>query len=141
MVPRPFQQRIADWASKVNGSKGRKRRFGIAGIANLAATNILLQMMLSTNLFSTSFCTLMSQILNASLGYLLYGKIVFEADDIRSHKPMLKYMIMSLAIWGMNTACIQAGSLFNISRNVSALAIIPFLALASYIIQKKWIFP
>ncbi len=139
-MPLPFRHRSADGASKTDLSRGRKRRFGIAGAANVAATNALLQGMLASNLFSTSFCTLVSQLLNGALGYLIYGKLVFKAEGLRSHKPLLKYMILLLGMWAMNTGGIELGIFYGLSGNVSALAMIPLLAITSYNIQKRWVF-
>ena len=50
---------------------GRKRRFGLAGIGNVIATNLLLQAMLATNLFSTGLSTLASQLFNGLVGYAI----------------------------------------------------------------------
>ena len=127
-------------AFKPTKRKGQKRRFGIAGIANVATTNIVLQAMLASNLFSTSFCTLASQLLNGALGYLIYGKLVFKAEGLRNHKPVIKYILLSLAMWALNTAGIEAGTTSGLSKNISALAMIAPLAITSFIIQKSWVF-
>ena len=121
--------------------KGQKRRFGIAGAANVAATNIVLQIMLASNVFSTSFCTFTSQLFNGTLGYLIYGKLVFKAEGLRDHKPAIKYSLLLLGMWILNTAGIKFGIYTGLSKSMSALAMIPLLAVTSYVIQKSWVFP
>jgi len=119
---------------------GRKRRFGIAGILNVAATNLVLQLLLASGTTSIFLATLISQGVNTSLGYLIYGKIVFQAKELRSKRPILKYLFLMAAIWLLNTSMIEAGAKSGLNRNITAAAIIPALAIASYTAQKSWVF-
>jgi putative flippase GtrA len=120
--------------------KGRKRRFGIAGILNVIITNLVLQALLTSNTISILLATLISQGVNTSLGYLIYGKIVFEAKGLRDYRPVLRYICLMTGIWLLNTSIIEAGTKAGLSRNVTAAAIIPALAAVSFIAQNKWVF-
>lgn len=131
---------MIDWAAGKKSTRGRKRRFGVAGIINVAITNLVLQLLLASNLVSVLLATLISQGLNTILGYLIYGKLVFKADDLRHHRPALKYLSLMAGIWLLNSGLIKAGESAGISRNLSAGALIPVLAVISYAAQKSWIF-
>ena len=71
--------------------RGQKRRFGAAGLLNVLITNAVLQMLLVSNLVSVAVATLISQVINASLGYAIYGKLVFKAKGLRHHRPLIRY--------------------------------------------------
>jgi putative flippase GtrA len=121
-------------------TRGRKRRFGLAGIINVAITNLVLQLLLASNLVSILLATLISQGVNTTLGYLIYGKLVFRAEGLRHHRRALKYLSLMIAIWLLNSGLIEAGESAGISRNLSAAAMVPVLAVISYAAQKNWIF-
>ena len=55
-----------------------------------------------------------------------YSKIITDSSG----------KVLKLENWGL----ISFLNIFNISRNISALALIPFLALLSYMYQKQLIF-
>jgi putative flippase GtrA len=129
----------ASAASKTS-TRGRKRRFGVAGIINVAITNLILQLLLASNLLSVLLATLISQGVNTTLGYLIYGKLVFKAEGLRHHRPVLKYLSVMTGIWLLNSGLIEAGESAGISRNLSAAALIPALAMLSYAAQKNWVF-
>ena len=121
-------------------TSGRKRRFGAAGLLNVAATNLALQALLATPTVSVLIATLSSQALNTILGYAIYGKVVFRAKGLRSHKPALKYLGLMTAIWLINSIMIEALNHQGINRNIAAAATIPVLAVVSYVGQKNWVF-
>ena len=120
--------------------RGRKRRFGIAGILNVVVTNLVLQTLLASSTISIFLATLLSQGLNTSLGYLIYGKIVFQAEGMRSKRPILRYLCLMAVIWLLNTSMIEAGTKAGLNRNITAAAMIPALAIVSYTAQKSWVF-
>ena len=121
-------------------TSGRKRRFGAAGLLNVAVTNLVLQALLASSAVSVIMATLASQALNTVLGYTIYGKIVFRAKGLRSHRPALKYLALMGAIWLINSITIEVIAHYGVNRNVAAAAAIPLLALVSYAGQKSWVF-
>ena len=121
-------------------SSGRKRRFGIAGLLNVAITNIVLQCLLASSTVSILVATLIGQAINTILGYAIYGKVVFRAKGLRNHKPALKYLSLMTVIWLLNLISIKAAASAGIARNPAAAAMIPILAVVSYLGQKSWVF-
>ncbi len=120
---------------------GEKRRFGLAGLANVLLTNVVLQLLLSSNLVSIVVCTFISQAVNTLLGYAIYGKLVFRKSGISRNKTFLvKYFLLMLSLWWCNTFGISIGSSLGYPTNLVALLLIPILAIFSYIIQKYWVF-
>jgi putative flippase GtrA len=119
---------------------GRKRRFGVAGLINVAITNIVLQALLASTTVSIVAATLTSQAVNTLLGYLIYGKVVFQAKGLRNHRPALKYLGLMTLIWLLNSAMIEAGTNLGVPRNITAAGMIPVLAVVSYTGQKNWVF-
>lgn len=125
---------------KPNEVFGRKRRFGMAGLFNVAITNLVLQTLLATNVANILLATLISQSINTVFGYLIYGKLIFKADRLKCHKPIFKYLCLMSLIWLMNYSLIEAGAAAGINKNVTAIAFIPAAAIISYISQKNWVF-
>ena len=126
--------------SSLPPSNGRKRRFGAAGVANVVATNLLLQFLLWIHSLPAWLCTLGSQLVNGGIGYVLYGKWVFRASGLREGKPALRYSLTQALLWILNWGLIDAGITIGMHRNVAALVAVPPLALISYLTQKLWIF-
>ena len=122
---------------KLNFRKSRKSLFIFYGILNTLITNFLLQ--ISLLFFPIVLATLFSQIFNLNFGFYLYGKKVFEVKYLRK-RYYLKYIIISIFLWNVNWICISFLNSYNISRNLSALIVIPFLALISFMYQKYFIF-
>ncbi len=120
---------------KIRGSK--KLLFFFYGILNTFLTNILLQ--ISLLFFPIILSTFISQIFNLNLGYYLYGKKVFQVKLLRK-KQYLKYLISNFIIWNINSVLIITLNSYNISKNLAALIVIPFLALISFMYQKYFIF-
>lgn len=121
---------------------GRKRRFGLAGAANVIATNILLQILLGIQYFPGYAATLISQVFNGCLGYLIYSRWVFCAQSNHGFRSILSYFILMLFLWGLNALAIQTlvSAVLVSNRNIAALVMIAPLAITSYLIQKNIIF-
>ena len=114
-----------------------KKLFIFYGLLNVFFTNIILQM--SLIFFPTLLSTFLSQLFNLNFGYYTYGKKVFKVNKFKK-KYSIKYLILNLILWNLNWIIINFLNIFNISKNISALALIPFLALLSYSYQKYFIF-
>ena len=121
-------------------AKGQKRRFGIAGIINVLITNAVLQALLASNAMSIALATLFSQATNTILGYAIYGKLVFGAKGLRQIKPVIRYLLLMIGMWLLNTAGIQLGSAISLSKNTAAIFMVPCLAVLSFATQKSWVF-
>jgi putative flippase GtrA len=118
-------------------SPGRKRRFLGYGALNVLITNLVLQGLLP--LMTTGLATLISQLLNVSLGFVLYGTRVFRVE--RLHKrAALAYGVLALLLWWANWAGITALAALGVQRNLGALALVPMLAAISYAAQKLVVF-
>jgi len=118
---------------------GRKRRFGITGILNVVITNIILQAAITVGL-PTALATLVSQLFNGSMGYLLYGRLVFLPEGPRTGQEPLRYLAMFIGLWISNWAGINMLTHLVQSKNLAALIMIPVLAVCSYVTQKNWVF-
>ena len=123
--------------SKLDFIKSRKSLFLFYGIINMLMTNFLLQ--ISLLFFPILIATLFSQIFNLNFGFYLYGKKVFEVKYLRK-RYYFKYLIINFFLWNMNWIFISFLNSFNISKNLSALIVIHFLALISFVYQKYFIF-
>lgn len=133
-------QEHAQTCEPVQSPRGQKRRFGAAGLLNVLITNAVLQMLLVSNLASIAVATLISQVINAGLGYTIYGKLVFKAKGLRHHRPLLRYILLMTALWLLNAAGIEAGASVGVQKNLAAGALIPCLAVISFCGQKYWVF-
>ena len=122
------------------GTVGRKRRFGAAGLGNVAVTNLVLQLLLLIPALPSWLCTLISQLINGIAGYFLYGKFVFHATSLRDIRPGARYAICQLALWLLNWGGLILGETIGLPRSLAAILAIPILAITSYTVQKKWIF-
>lgn len=131
------QNEVCDTRPKQHG---QKRRFGAAGIINVVLTNLVLQVLLISSLVSVAAATLISQAINSCLGYAIYGKMVFKAQGLRHHRPLLRYAVLMIAMWVLNATGIAGGEALGINKNLAAAALIPCLAVLSYIVQKYWVF-
>ena len=114
-----------------------KRLFLIFGIINFLITNIILQIALL--FLPTFFATVLSQLVNFSIGYYLYGKKVFNVTKLNNF-IFKKYLILSVILWLLNFCFIELFFLYGLNKNLSAIIIIPFLVSLSYLSQKYLIF-
>ena len=119
---------------------GYKRRFFVAGVANIFLTNLLLQLLLFSGLISIGGCTLISQLFNGMVGYMIYGKFVFASQALRTfHKPV-RYLVLMTSLWLLNWTGIFVLQSFNVSKNAGGLLMIIPLAAYSYSLQRRWVF-
>ena len=115
----------------------KKVLFLIYGLLNVFITNLLLQILLL--FFPIFFATLISQIFNLNFGFYIYGLKVFKVKFF-GKKIYLKYLFLHLFMWILNWFFINFIYSFNISKNLAALFVVPFLALISYVYQKNIVF-
>ena len=128
------------FSSNPNRPRGQKRRFGAAGVANVLITNLVLQALLASSVVGVTTATLISQLINTCLGYAIYGKMVFKAEGLRHHRPLLSYLLLMTWMWLLNTAGIAGGEALGINKNLAAAGLIPCLAVISFVAQKYWVF-
>lgn len=118
--------------------KNEKFRFLIFGFFNFVITNAVLQILLFIT--KIAIAALIAQITNLTLGYYFSSKKIFISKD--STKVMLSnYILLGFFSWNFNVLSIKyISEIFEISSNLSAIFIIPFLTLWSYSVQKLFIF-
>ena len=116
----------------------QSRLFIILGVINFLITNTTLQILL---IFSPIWIsTLFSQILNLIIGFFAYGRYVFKNNIIKK-RNFLKYIILALFTWYLNTTLILFLFKFGqISPNIGALINIPILTIISFFSQKYFVF-
>ena len=132
-----FYNFINNFLSK---TKGQKRLFLFCGLINIVITNLFLQFLLSKSFISTSISTFLSQVINTILGYSIYSKVVFKNKNLFSRKIIIRYLFLMIGLWLTNFYCIKILEIIGFIRNVSALILIPFLAIISFIMQRFFIF-
>ena len=115
----------------------KKVLFLIYGLVNVLTTNFLLQIFLL--FFPVFFSTLLSQIFNLNFGFYLYGLKVFKVKFL-AKKIYFKYLFFHLFLWILNWLLINFIYSYNISKNLAALFVVPFLALISFVYQKNIVF-
>jgi hypothetical protein len=116
---------------------GRKRRFLLFGAVNVLITNLALQGLLLVA--STGFATFLSQLLNVSIGFVLYGKGVFRVDRLQ-RRSAFAYGLLALLLWWVNWAGISVLVGLGCARHLAALLLVPALAVLSYAAQKLVVF-
>jgi putative flippase GtrA len=132
------QAQVSQLMLKMVSKAGQKRRFLAFGLLNIAITNGLLQLLLANNL-ATGLATLLSQLLNVGLGYVLYGTQVFRVERL-GQRSAAAYGLLALLLWWGNWAGITGLAQLGWPRSASALALIPVLAACSYLAQKQLVF-
>ena len=130
-----FKNNIFKWF--FSNRFGFKRRFILTGIFVASITNIVLLILLI--FFNPYFSTLVSQSINAILGYSLYSKKVFF-KKINTKRFIIKYLIFSILIWNSNFFLINYFISLNINVYLAAIFAIPLMACASFLIQKYFVF-
>ena len=83
----------------------------------------------------------MSQLMNATIGYTIYGKWVFGVKQPCPGWNSLRYLVLQATLWLLNWMLISLGEQLGLYRNAAALAGITPLALTSFIVQRNWVFP
>ena len=119
---------------------GFKRRFLVAGLANIFLTNLLLQLLLFSGLISIGGCTLISQLFNGMVGYMIYGKFVFASQALRTFSKPVRYLGLMTSLWLLNWTGIYVLQGLNVSKNAGGLLMIIPLAAYSYTLQRRWVF-
>ena len=119
---------------------GFKRRFLVAGLANIFLTNLLLQLLLFSGLISIGGCTLISQLFNGMVGYMIYGKFVFASQALRTFSKPVRYLGLMTSLWLLNWTGIYVLQGLNVSKNAGGLLMIIPLAAYSYTLQSRWVF-
>ena len=112
-------------------------RFIIAGMANVFITNVVLQTLLISNIFSIALSTFASQLINSCLGYFLYGKFVFKTKFLFRKKQIIHYLLIMSSMWFINTYVIIIGQQLGFSKNLVALSLIPLLTALSYLCNRS----
>ena len=115
----------------------KKALFLIYGLINVLSTNLILQ--ISLLILPIIFATLISQIFNLNFGFYLYGLKVFKVKFL-SRKIYIKYLFFHLLLWILNCFFINIIYSYNVSKNLAALFVLPFLALISFVYQKNIVF-
>ena len=114
------------------------KNFLIYGIINFTITNIILQiLLLFVNVWTSA---ILSQIINTFIGYQLYSRYVFEINTYRTSFYM-KYISFAFIMYILNAKLIiLISNNFLISKNLSALILVPFLTSFSFLFQKFLVF-
>ena len=107
------------------------------GILNASITMLALQILLL--ILSIYLATLLSQVINYSLGLFLYGKAVFKVKKL-SIKVAIRYLLLSIFLWLINFLGISYIVKIGLLENLAAFLMALPIALISYIIQKKIVF-
>ena len=116
---------------------GEKRLFLSFGIFNFLITNLVLQCLLL--LIPISLATVISQLVNLIVGYYLYGKKVFKFTML-SKFVFLRYLFLAFILWIFNFGLIQYFFNNGFNKNITAIFVIPFLVIISYLSQKYFVF-
>ena len=90
-------------------------------------------------ILSIYLATLLSQVINYSLGLFLYGKAVFKVKKL-SIKVAIRYLLLSIFLWLINFLGISYIVKIGLLENLAAFLMALPIALISYIIQKKIVF-
>ena len=85
------------------------------------------------------FATFFSQIFNLNFGFFLYGAKVFKFKSLGIN-IYFKYLQFHIILWVLNWILIKFISSYNVSKNLAALFVLPFLALISFVYQKNIVF-
>ena len=112
----------------------------LAGVTNVGLTNALLQLLLLSPVISVGLSTLLSQFFNGIFGFAIYGKVVFNAQGMRSGFSGLRYLALMGLMWLCNWTGIELLKAANFSASASGLLMIAPLAGISYFTQKNWVF-
>ena len=114
------------------------KKFLLYGILNFVITNIILQiLLLFLNVWTSA---ILSQIINSLVGYQLYSRYVFKLNTYKNYL-FIKYIIFAFITYILNAKLIILISTnFLISKNLSALFLVPFLASFSFFSQKFFVF-
>lgn len=88
---------------------------------------------------SIALSVFLSNLSSIPLRYYFYGKNVFGLEKPNT-KTAFKFILSSILLWKLNTLGTYFVFSFGFNKNISALIMIPFIASASYLIQKRYVF-
>ena len=108
-------------------------RFIIFGSINTFFTSLLLILLLNITL--VSIATFVSDVFYNLISYFINSKSVFKKKG-----NFKKYLLLVSSSWILRWSMIKLLLDNNISKPFSVIIVIPFLALISFFIQKKFIF-
>lgn len=114
-----------------------KKLFLAFGVLNFIITNTVLQV--SLLLIPIILATILSQIINVSIGYFFYGKKVFKLNNLNNY-TLKKYVLLACILWILNFGFIQLFFQYGFNKNLTAILMIPFLVIFSYLSQKYYVF-
>ena len=118
-------------------SFNQKKKFVINAVIIWLVTEISLQIFLFY--FSIAFATFLSQTIYLVLGYLRYSRAVFNVKRHKKNK-IIYFLLLSFLGWKIKYLGIEILYYLGLGKNLSAILILPFLALISFNIQKHYIF-
>tara|TARA_B100000212_G_C27363601_1_gene529324 strand:- start:720 stop:1094 length:375 start_codon:yes stop_codon:yes gene_type:complete len=115
----------------------QEKKFIINAIAVWGLSQIVLHVLLI--IFNVFVATFASQIIYTIIGYVFYGKNVF---NIRKHNNslFLKFLIVAIFLLIVNYNGINLLNLIINNKNISAIIMIPILASFSFLLQKYFVF-
>ena len=117
--------------------KSQKKLFLGYGILNFLITNIVLQ--ISLLIIPTLLATILSQVINLIIGFYFYGKKVFKIRSL-NNLVFFKYLLLASFLCLINFSLIEMFFYYGVNKNITAIIIIPFLVLISYLTQKNYVF-
>ena len=117
--------------------KGNKSLFLFYGSINFLLTNFILQ--INILFLPTILATFLSQFFNFNFGFYSYGIKVFKVKNLSKNK-YLRYIFLHIFLWNINWILINLINSYNVSKNLAALIVLPFLAVISYVYQKRIVF-
>tara|TARA_Y100001978_G_C23493751_1_gene337599 strand:+ start:183 stop:575 length:393 start_codon:yes stop_codon:yes gene_type:complete len=121
----------------LNRENNKKINFALYAFLVWSITQISLQVLLIFCAISLS--TLLSQLIYLILGYKFYSQKVFQ-NKKNSYEKLLKFLVMSIFLWFVNTKGIHLLDMYIHNKNISAVFMIPILAFLSFQIQKYLVF-
>ena len=119
---------------------GRKRRFLVAGLFNVAFASFILQILIYFQLLPVALSTLAYQLIIGIAGYVVYGKFVFHSPHLTSSRSPVRYCVLNILLWVLNWLGLRFAEFHDINQNIVALALVVPLAAFSYLIQKYFVF-
>ena len=128
------------WLTKFFSSyfkKGNKLTFLFYGSINFLLTNFILQ--INILFLPTILAAFISQLFNLNFGFYSYGLKVFKVNYLSKNR-YLRYIFLHLFLWNINWILIDLINSYNVSKNLAALIVLPFLAVISYVYQKRIVF-
>ena len=115
----------------------QEKKFIINAISVWGISQITLHLLLL--LGNVSIATLTSSLLYVLLGFKFYGRNVFNVKKYNNFS-FIKFLIMTFILWIVNFYGINFLNLILNNKNISAIIMIPILAIISFTSQKYFVF-